>query len=85
MSEKERLPHSISYANGMVTVNGVAKVVAISEKEAQFKLSESTLVVKGTGLNVAKLDREQGVVQLEVGTVQSITYRQGGGLGRLFG
>ena len=79
MSEKERkLPHSLTYVNGTVTVNGVVKVIAVSEREAQFKLSESTLVIKGTGLNVTKLDREQGLVQLETGTVQSFSYRQNG-------
>lgn len=87
MSDKteRKLPHSLSYSNGTVTVNGVIKVVAVSEKEAQFKLSESSLSIKGSGLNVTKLDREQGVVQLEAGNVQSFTYRQNGvGLKGLF-
>ena len=80
MSEKtERtLPHSISYANNIITVNGVVKVIAISEKEAQLKLSESALTIRGSGLNVTKLDREQGLVQLESTGVQSFTYRQSG-------
>lgn len=72
------MPHSLSYSNGVITVNGVVKVVSVSEKEAQFKLSESLLFIKGSGLNVTKLDREQGLVQLEAGNVQSFTYRQGG-------
>ena len=80
MSEKteRKLPHSISYANGVITVNGVIKVVSVSEKEAQLKLTDGTLTIKGAGLNVAKLEREQGLVQLEVESVQSFTYRQGG-------
>lgn len=80
MSEKseKKLPHSISYANDVITVNGVVKVVAVSEKEAQLKLTDATLVIKGAGLNVTKLEREQGLVQLEVSAVQSFTYRQSG-------
>ena len=80
MSEKSerKLPHSISYNNGTITVNGVVKVIAVSEKEAQLKLSESLLAIRGSGLNVTKLDREQGLVQLEVANVQSFTYRQSG-------
>ena len=53
-------------------------MVSISEKEAIFKLDGKTLNVRGNGLNLAKLDKEQGVVVLEVKSISSITYRQGG-------
>ena len=76
MAEKEK--HSLVYDNNTLTVRGIAQVIGISEKEAQFKLSDKTLWVKGAGLNVTKLDKEQGVVVLEVGTLTSLTYRQGG-------
>ena len=70
--------HSFSFDNNVLTVNGVAQVMEISEKEAVFKLEHNSLTVKGTGLNVTKLDREQGVVVLEVSTLTSLTYRQSG-------
>lgn len=85
MAEKTEKAHSLSYANNVLVVNGVTQVVEISEKEAQLKLSKGTLTVKGTNLNVVKLDREQGIVQLETQGVQSLTYRQSGaGLKGLF-
>lgn len=52
--------HSLSVQNNILTVNGVEKVVEICDREAQLKLAQNTLYVKGTGLNVVKLDREQG-------------------------
>lgn len=72
MSEKV---HSLSFDNNTLTIKGVEQVVQISEKEAQFKLAESSLTVKGSGLNVVKLDKEQGVVVLEVGSLSQLTYR----------
>ena len=67
--------HSLIFDNNTLTIKGIEQVVGISEKEAQFKLSDSTLSIKGSGLNVTKLDKEQGVVSLEVGALSSITYR----------
>ena len=72
MSEKV---HSLIFDNHTLTVKGVEQVVSISEKEAQFKLSDNSLTVKGSGLNVTKLDKEQGVVVLDVSQLASITYR----------
>ena len=72
MSEKL---HSLTFDNHLLTIKGVEQVVAISEKEATFKLADNSLTVKGSGLNVTKLDKEQGVVALEVAQLSSITYR----------
>lgn len=72
MAEKQ---HSLTFDNNMLTVKGVQQVVEISEKEAQFKLSDNSMTVKGSGINVTKLDKEQGVVILEVASIASITYR----------
>ena len=77
MAEKD-VKHSLVYDNNTLTVRGVTQVVEISEKEAQFKLTTNTLSVKGSGLNVTKLDKEQGVVVLEVASLTSLTYRQSG-------
>lgn len=69
--------HSLNFCNNVLTVNGVVQVVEISEREAQLKLSHNVLVVRGTGLNVVKLDREQGVLQLETQSIAQIAYKQG--------
>ena len=73
MAEQQK--HSLIFDNKMLTIKGVEQVVQISDKEAVFKLADQTLTVKGSGLNVVKLDKEQGVVVLEVTSIQSITYR----------
>ena len=67
--------HSLIFDNHTLTIKGIEQVVSISEKEAQFKLSDNSLTVKGSGLNVTKLDKEQGVVALDVSQLASITYR----------
>lgn len=79
MSEKQPdRAHSLSFCNNVLTVSGVASVVEISEKEAQLRLSHSVLTVKGVGLNVVKLDREQGSVVLEAQSVSQLAYRKVG-------
>lgn len=70
--------HSFSFDNNVLTVKGVAQVVEISPKEAQLKLENNSLLIKGNGLNIIRLDKEQGVVVLEVTTLSSMTYRQSG-------
>ena len=70
--------HSLIFDNDVLTVKGVVQVVSISEKEAIFKLDGKTLTVRGSGLNLARLDKEQGVVVLEVKSLSGLTYRQGG-------
>lgn len=75
MAEKQ---HSLRYENGLLTVCGVMQVISISEKEAEFKLENGLFVVRGSGLNVTRLDKEQGVVALEAKAVSSMTYRNGG-------
>lgn len=69
---------SFGFDNGVFTLRGVKQVVEISEKQASFKLENDTLILRGGGLNVTKLDKEQGVVALEVKTLGSITLRQSG-------
>lgn len=85
MSEKIERPHSLNYQGNLLTICGVAQVVEVSATTAQFKLNGCTLVLRGTGLNIVKLDKAEGIVQLETQHVQQITYRQGGtGLKGLF-
>ncbi len=75
MSEKN---HALTYNGGTLTVNGVVQVVEIGEREAVFKLDGKVLTVRGSRLNVVRLDREQGVVVLETASLSSLTYRQSG-------
>ena len=79
MSEEAKKPHSLSYQNNLLTVTGVVQVVEVSETLAQLKLGDQTLTVRGSGLNIVKLDKTDGVVQLETQRVHQLTYRQGGG------
>lgn len=72
------------FDGGNVSVDGVDKVVQISDKECIFRLDGQTLVVRGVGLNVVKLDKEQGVVVLEVDKFVSATYRDNNPLKGLF-
>lgn len=75
MAEKQ---HSLTYCNNTLTINGISQVISISSKEAELKLEKNTLFVRGNGLNVSKLDKEQGVVVLETQSISSLTYRQSG-------
>ncbi|MBQ2894798.1 MAG: hypothetical protein IJE92_04690 [Clostridia bacterium] len=68
--------HSLCFANNTLTINGVVQVVEVDEKEGHFKLEKCTLVIKGAGINIAKLDKDQGVVVLELKTLSNIAYKQ---------
>ena len=68
--------HSLCFANNTLTINGVVQVVEVDEKEAHFKLEKCSLVIKGAGINIAKLDKDQGVVVLEVKSLASVVYKQ---------
>ena len=78
MAEKEKHLYSLCAENNVLTVRGVKQVVEISEKEAQLKLFDNTLNIRGNGLNVIKLDKEQGVVVMEYVSPTSLAFRQGG-------
>ncbi|MBO5866432.1 MAG: hypothetical protein J6Q55_00060 [Clostridia bacterium] len=76
--------HSLCFDGGLLTINGVNQVVEVDEREAQFKLEKCTLVVKGSGININKLDKDQGVVLLEAKTLSAIIYKQSASLKGLF-
>lgn len=77
MADKE-LQHSLNFDGSALTVRGVRQVSEIDDKQAVFKLDKNVLTVRGGGLNVVKLDKEQGVVVIEAGSISSIGYRQSG-------
>ncbi|MCH5153259.1 MAG: hypothetical protein J1F68_04810 [Clostridiales bacterium] len=70
--------YSFNFDNSVLTVKGVQQVMEISDRQAIFKLDGNTLTVKGSGINVTKLDKEQGVVVLEVAALSSLSLRQSG-------
>ena len=76
--EKEKQPYSLCCENNTLTIKGVNKVLEITDKEAQLKLASNTLTVKGAGINITRLDKDQGVVALEYSSLASISFRQGG-------
>lgn len=77
--------HKLNFDGKTLGIEGVSKVVEISDKECLFKLADKTLTVKGSGLNVVRLDRTEGVVVLETEQLASITYKGGMSLKGLFG
>ena len=85
-NKKAANKHTMCYGDGKITVMGVTKVVQISERECVFRLDGQTLTLRGTGLTVTKLDRDNGTVALDVEQLSSVAYRNsfGGGLKGLF-
>lgn len=76
MAEKQS--YSLCCDNNLLTVKGVSKVIEITDKEAQLKLASNTLYVKGGGINITRLDKEQGAVALEFTSLSSLSFRQSG-------
>ena len=69
--------HTFCYGKGKISVEGVVKVVQISERECVFRLDGQTLTLRGSGLSVTKLDRDGGTVVLDVDKLSSATYGSG--------
>ena len=84
MAEKQTQPYSLHCENNALTVKGVSKVIEITEREAQLKLVSTTLVIKGEGVNITRLDNEQGVVELQYSRLGSLTFRTAASLKGLF-
>lgn len=71
-------PYSMTLDGNSLTVKGVSKVVEVTEREAQLTLSSTTLIIKGEGINITRLDNEQGVVALQYTRLSSLSFRQVG-------
>ena len=85
MSEtKQTQPYSIHCENNALTINGVTKVIEITEREAQLKLQADTLVVKGSGISLTRLDKDKGVVAMDYSRLSSLSFRSGTSLKGLF-
>lgn len=66
-----------------LTVTGVEKVFETNENKVQLKVSDSNLLITGEGLNIARLDVESGVVQID-GLVNELKYQTGENKGNFF-
>ena len=66
--------HGISIAERKnVVVSGVKKIESFDNEEFLMDTTLGFLVIKGTGLEIIKLDTYQGNVSIK-GTVDSLTY-----------
>ncbi len=82
MSEtKQTQPYVIHCENNLLTVSGVAKVIEITEREAQLKLTSTTLSVKGDGINITSLNNDKGVVTLQYSLLSSLSFKGTGTVG----
>ena len=57
----------------LLTLTGVEDVSGFDEQTINVRLSEMTLVVKGTGLHISKLNLESGDVVID-GSISSLQY-----------
>ena len=66
-----------------LTITGVEKVYETNESKVQLKVTNSNLIISGEGLNIARLDVESGVVQVD-GVVNELKYLSGDNKGNFF-
>lgn len=59
-----------------LTLTGVEKVFETNENKVQVRVSGSNLLINGEGLNIARLDVETGVIQIN-GLVNELKYTTG--------
>ena len=67
-------PHILTLDNRkLLTLSGVEDVSGFDEQTINVKLSDATLVVKGTGLHISRLSLESGDVVID-GLITSLQY-----------
>lgn len=67
-------PHILTLDNRkLLTLSGVEDVSGFDEQTINVKLSDATLVVKGSGLHISKLSLESGDVVID-GMINSLQY-----------
>ncbi|MBQ3265307.1 MAG: sporulation protein YabP [Ruminococcus sp.] len=67
-------PHILTLDNRrLLTLSGVEDVSGFDEQTISVKLSDASLVVKGTGLHISKLNLESGDVVID-GQISSLQY-----------
>lgn len=77
-TKQQTEPYSLHVENNLLTIGGVIKVIEVTDREAQFKLSSTVLTVKGAGVNITRLDKDKGVVALDFSSLSSLSFRQNG-------
>lgn len=67
-------PHILTLDNRkLLTLSGVEDVPGFDEQTINVKLCDSSLVVKGSGLHISKLNLESGDVVID-GEISSLQY-----------
>ncbi|MBQ9679199.1 MAG: sporulation protein YabP [Ruminococcus sp.] len=67
-------PHLLTLDNRrLLTLTGVEDVPGFDEQTINVKLSDATLVVKGSSLHISKLNLESGDVVID-GNISSLQY-----------
>ncbi|MBQ3330976.1 MAG: sporulation protein YabP [Ruminococcus sp.] len=67
-------PHILTLDNRkLLTLSGVEDVPGFDEQTINVKLCDSSLVVKGSGLHISKLNLESGDVVID-GVINSLQY-----------
>lgn len=75
MSENTvKKPHILTLDNrNLLSLTGVEDVVGFDEQTINIRLSDCTLVVKGTSLHISKLSLDSGDVVID-GRISSLQY-----------
>ena len=82
--ESVRMPHSLTLDERQrLTVTGVQEVAEFNEDAVSVRTVKGTLLIRGAGLRVDKLDKEAGVFRL-TGTVSDLSYEDPGPGGGFF-
>lgn len=77
--------HSVTVSGReKMTVTGVGEVISFDENNVVMETSAGSLTLDGNGLNITKLDLENGVVCVE-GSLVGMYYIEQRGKRRLFG
>ena len=72
-----RRPHTLVLDNrSMLSLTGVEEVAGFDENTVSVRLSDCSLVVKGTSLHISKLSLDSGEVVVD-GAVSSLQYLGG--------
>ena len=88
MSETmNKRPHILTLDNRrLLTLSGVEDVSGFDEQTINVRLSDASLVVKGAGLHISKLNLESGdvVIDGQIGSLQYLGASSGSLRSRLF-
>lgn len=68
--------HSLHLFENKIEILGIEEIIGYGDKEVTFRLSDSRIVISGSGLNCESVDVEKGRALLS-GSVTSIIYRAG--------